>query len=234
MGIDDIIIYSKSMEEHMQHLFEVLFTLNKFGLHINREKCKFAAKEVQYLGHILSSKGFYMQQNKVEAIENFQTPKTIKQLRSFLGCLNYYNKFAPKLAEILQPLYELTIGEPKNSRKKLNWETKHQVAFEKSIQTLVSATHLSYEDPKKELILSTDASSTHVGAVLEQKNDLGIYKPLAFFSKKLPVLKSVRSVFFRELTGLYLSIKHFKVRIIGRQLRVRTDHLALVNAINNA
>ena len=232
--IDDIIIYSKSMEEHMQHLFEVLFTLNKFGLHINREKCKFAAKEVQYLGHILSSKGFYMQQNKVEAIENFQNPKTIKQLRSFLGCLNYYNKFAPKLAEILQPLYELTIGESKNSRKKLNWETKHQVAFEKSIQTLVSATHLSYEDPKKELVLSTDASSTHVGAVLEQKNDLGIHKPLAFFSKKLPVLKSVRSVFFRELTGLYLSIKHFKVRIIGRQLRVRTDHLALVNAINNA
>ena len=232
--IDDIIIYSKSMEEHMQHLFEVLFQLNKFGLHINREKCKFAAEEVQYLGHILSSKGFYMQQSKVEAIENFQTPQTIKHLRSFLGCLNYYNKFAPKLAEILQPLYKLTTGEPKNSRKKLIWETEHQAAFEKAIQTLVSATHLSYEDPKKELVLSTDASSTHIGAVLEQKHEPGIYKPLAFFSKKLPVLKSVRSVFFRELTGLYLSIKHFKVRIIGRQLRVRTDHRALVDAINNA
>ena len=218
----------------MKHLFTVLFRLNEFGLRINREKCKFAAEEVQYLGHMLSSKGFFMQKSKVKAIENFQPPQTIKQLRSFLGCLNYYNKFASNLAEKIQPLYELTKGEPKNSRKRLKWKTEHQEAFEKAIQTLVSATHLSYENPKKELILSTDASSTHIGAVLEQEDELGNLKPLAFFSKKLPVLQSVRSVFFRELTALYLSIKHFKIRIIGRQLRVKTDHRALVDAINNA
>ena len=160
-------------------------------------------------------------------------PITRKDLKRFLGMVNYYNRFLPRIAEITAPLSEISGGPKKTNKLIINLNEKQVQAFEETKATLAHAATLEFENREKPLILFSDASDTHVGAVLEQEGKEGVMVPLAFFSKRLPRLKLMRSTFYKELRALFLSVKHFHCRILGRELIVRSDSLALVNAVRN-
>ena len=229
--LDDILIFSKTQNEHLERLKMVLTLLSNNGLYLNEKKCKFGKDTIEFLGHTIDNKGVTVNQSKVEAIVNLIEPKSKKELRSFLGMVNYYAPHIPRLAEIAGPLNLLTGGSKKQARITLGEE--HVRAFKETIAALAKATTLAYEHHGRPLILYSDASETHVGASLEQQSENGVIRPLAFYSKKLPVLKTYRSAFFRELRGIYLSLKHFHTRIVGRQIIIRTDNLSVARALEN-
>ena len=235
--LDDFIVFSISFEEHLLHLKQLFTRINEFGLFVNLKKCVFAKHSVTFLGHTFSVEGMQPLQDKVRAIKQMRPPTTVKEVRRFLGCINYYRPFLPHLAEASSALSELLSvkrGTPKS--KTVLWEARQQQAFLKCIKLLADATTLNYEDHSRPLILCTDASLTHAGAVLEQTFESpqgSITKPLAFFSKKFTKNVTVRSTFNRELTAAYFATRYFRHRIYGRRCILKTDHKALVSAIAN-
>ena len=233
--IDDFLVFSKSLEDHYLHLKALLSRLRAFGMFVNSKKCVFARNTVVFLGHEVSKSGLRPLADKVEAISKIAPPTTLTDLRRFLGSLGYYRVFLPGLAGVLDPLYQLLAGPKRPKRSRLVWEVKHQRAFDRAILLLKKATNLAFDDINAPLILSTDASLSHAGAVLEQfiSQESENTRPLAFFSQAFPKTVKVRSTFHRELMALYLSVRHFKHQLSGRALIVRTDHAALVQAIEN-
>lgn len=234
--LDDFILFSQTLGEHVTHVRQILQRLHEYGLRVNIEKCHFAQPEVKFLGHRVSKYGLRPLADKVEALSNLQPPSTLKGLRSLLGALNYYRSFIPNIAETLTPLYDLLKGPKRKRSATILWENTHQEAFTKVLEQLKTATHLAFDDMTLPLILTTDASLHTAGAVLEQGSsevDLVQTKPLAFFSKSLPVRRTPPSTFHRELCALHLAMRHFKYKIGGRRLIVRTDHAALVTAVQN-
>ena len=231
--LDDILIYSSSRSEHMAHVTKVLDTLSNNGLYINFEKCAFAKSHVKFLGHDIGVDGINVIKTKIEAVKNLPLPRTRRELKRFLGMVNYYHRHVPRIAEVMAPLNEISGGSKASNRAKLELNDAQIKAYHDTIATLAEATTLAYERHDKPLILFSDASDTHVGAVLEQEGDNGEMRPLAFFSKKLPPAKRVRSTFYKELRGVYLSLKHFQARVLGRNLIIRTDSKAVQRAITN-
>ena len=231
--LDDILVFSETEDDHISHLKTVFEILSENGLYLNTNKCNFAKIKLDFLGHSVSTEGLNVLDSKVEAIREYPIPNTRRALKRFLGLANYYHRFVPKIAEITAPLNELSGGPKSTNRTKIKLNEIHIQAFTNTKAVLANTTTLSYEDHNKPLMLFSDASDTHVGAVLEQEGENGEMRPLAFFSKKLPPLKTVRSTFYKELRALYLSLKHFQYRILGRKLLIRSDNKALVGAINN-
>ena len=235
--LDDFIVFSTTFDEHLCHLEQLFKRINEFGLFVNTKKCSFAKHSVTFLGHTFSVEGMQPLQDKVQAIRNMSPPTTIKEVRRFLGCVNYYRPFLPHLAEVASPLTDLLSvkrGTPKSRR--VHWGDAEQQAFQRCIDLLVEATSLNYEDHTRPLILCTDASLSHAGAALEQVFDSPqgeVRKPLAFFSKKFARNVVIRSTFNRELTAAYFAIRYFRHRILGRRCILKTDHSALVSAIIN-
>ena len=231
--LGDILVFSDSKERHIAHLNQVLETLSKNGLFLNKAKCFFAKTRVDFLGHTVGVDGVDVMESKVEAIKKLPLPNTRKELKRLIGMISYYHKFIPNLAEVMSPLTEIS-GGPKASNRAIIKLTDGQIkAYHNTIAMLVEAVTISYEDHTKPLILFTDASDSHVGAVLEQEGENGEMHPLAFFSKRLPPFKQVRSTFYKELRGVYLSLKHFQSRILGRSIIIRTDSKSVERAITN-
>lgn len=235
--IDDFCVFSTSADEHLAHLEKLFDRFDRFGMFVNKDKCLLARHTVQFLGHELSNHGIRPLTDKVLAITAMKSPKTITEVRRFLGCINYYRIFLPHLAETVAPLTALLQGPRKRKNAPIHWTDEHQQAFVAAISSLANATTLNFEDPRAPLVLSTDASLTHVGGVLEQyvssSHNTAATRPIAFFSGALPMAARARSTFYRELTGLFMALRHFKHRVRGRKLIVRTDHLALIHAVNN-
>ena len=233
--MDDMIIYSKSFEEHLTHLRSLLERLSQYGMYLNEQKCVFARKKVIFLGHEVSRNGIRPLTDKVEAVCNMQAPSTLTELRRFLGSLNYYRIFLPEAAVVLAPLNRLLEGPKRPKNAKLEWGTEQQNAFHAAILLLKNAATLAHEDSSMPLVLSTDASLNHAGAVLEQyvSTDSQDTRPLAYYSKAFPKSVAIRSTFNRELTALYQAMRYFKDRLRGRRVVVRTDHASLIQAISN-
>ena len=232
--LDDILIFSYNEQEHIHHVNEVLKVLSKNGLFLNVDKTTFAQSKLEFLGHIIGVDGIDVQSSKVTAIREYPMPITRKDLRRFIGMVNYYHAFVPKLAEITSPLSLICGGPKKTNRTILKLDDIQVRAFENTKVALANAATLSFENQMKPLILFSDASDSHVGAVLEQEGDKGDMVPLAFFSRSIPIAKRVRCTYYKELRGLFMSIKHFHSRIYGRRLIIRSDNLALCNAVRNS
>ena len=162
--LDDIIIYSKSEEEHLQHLEEIFTRLHKFGLKMKCEKCSFLKKHVQYLGHLVSEKGFEPLPEKLESIQNMPAPQTAKEVKQFLGLIGYYRKFVPHFADISRPLTKLT-----RHNVTFEWSEQCQKAFNHLCELLMDYDILRYPDPKQVYILYTDASGIGWSGVLTQE-----------------------------------------------------------------
>ena len=231
--VDDFIVFSESIDEHLIHLRALFQRFQDYGLVLKTKKCFLAQKNVRFLGFDISAEGIKPVSSRVEAIVNMKPPTSLKEVRRFLGSLNYYRIYLPQIAKTLAPLQALLKG--KRKRRLEKWGPEEQCAFDKAIKCLSDATFLAHEDPEAPLILTTDASGQFVGGVLEQKISQNEHatKPLAFFSKALSPTAKVRSVFYRELKGVYLSLRNFRHRVRGRELMIRTDHQSIVRAISN-
>jgi cleavage and polyadenylation specificity factor subunit 1 len=223
--LDDLLIFSKNRQEHLAHLHQVFEVLAKNGLRVNAAKCTFAAESVDYLGHTVTSSGISPIASHVQPILDFPPPHDVRALQKFLGMLNFFRRFLPGIAHTLKPLTDLTSG-----KGAIKWTSEMHAAFLSAKQALASATPLFHPDPSAKLSLATDASDSHVGAVLQQRQ-ASAWQPLAFFSKKLSPTESRYSTFDRELLAVYLSVRHFRFLLEGRPFTVFSDHKPLVAAI---
>src|SRR5256886_9126577 len=163
--LDDLNVYSRSFDEHLSHLRDVFDRLRQAGLKLNPEKCKFVTSELVFLGHVIDSQGIRTDPEKIEKVKKFPIPKTITQLRSFLGLASYYRKFIRDFSRIAGPLNKLL-------KKNVNfqWTLQQQQAFDYLKDRLITSPILIYPDWTKEFILFTDASTFALGAILSQKD----------------------------------------------------------------
>ena len=226
--IDDLLIASSSPEEHKRHLRLVLERLDAHGIIINPQKCEFGVSSLNFLGHRVDRWGIHPLEEKVQVIREFPQPTTQRKLREFLGLVNFYHRFVPHGADILQPLNSL-LAAPKDSAKTLLWSDVATTAFSRIKEALANATILSHPKPEALTCIMADASNTAVGAVLQQFID-GQWRPISYFSKKLRPPETRYSTFDRELLAIYLAIKHFRHFVEGRVFHISTDHKPLTYA----
>ena len=229
--IDDVLVASSSYDEHVQHLQMVLERFEKYGVVINPSKCEFGVTKLQFLGHQVDKEGIKPLEEKVTAIQNFPHPNTRKQLREFLGLVNFYHRFVQNCAKILQPLNKL-LSTTKDDKVQLQWDDDATAAFSAIKEALASATLLFHPKQDAPTSIMTDASSFAVGAVLQQYIDHH-WCPVAYFSKKLKPAEIKYSTFDRELLAVYLAIKHFRYFVEGREFQVFTDHKPLTYSLSS-
>ena len=224
--IDDVLIASQNPEQHLNHLRQVFTRFTQFGIIINPQKCILGVPELQFLGHMVSSKGIRPLEEKVQAVRDFPTPSTQRQLREFLGMINFYHRFIPNCAQIVQPLNSLLTP----SRKDLNWSTQATEAFTSIKKALADATLLAHPHTEAPLSIMTDASNIAAGAVLQQLVD-NSWQPISYFSRKFSPAETRYSTFDRELLAVYLAVKHFKHFVEGRKFFILTDHKPLIYSL---
>ena len=219
--LDDIILYANSLEDHDKKIRDVFRRLRQNNLKLQPEKCEFLRKEVTFLGHKISEKGVEPDSRKVEAVENFPRPNTVKQLKSFLGLTSYYRKFVPQFSNIAAPLHKLM-----KKDVKFTWGQDQEVAFNTLKQKLISKPILQYPNFSEEFVLTTDASNDGAGAVLSQ-GEIGKDLPVAFASRKFNKAERNYSTVERELAAIVWGIKYFRPYLYGKPFKVVSDHKPL-------
>jgi hypothetical protein len=226
--LDDFLVFSRDEEQHEEHLRAIFKRLQDYGMLLNASKCVLGASEVTFLGYSISEKGTRPLDSKVQAILEFPQPQNVRQLRRFLGMINFYRRFLPQAASSQTPLNALLTGSVKGSHPiKLEGDTLR--AFEACKESLSQATMLTHPDCSLPLALTTDASDTAMGGVIQQLKD-GVWEPLAFFSRKLSPSQVKYSPYDRELLAIYESIKYFRHMLEARHFTVYTDHKPLTYA----
>lgn len=226
--LDDVLVASSSAEEHLSHLRQVFQRLDEHGLIVNNAKCQFGLSEIDFLGHRISSRGAVPLPSKVQAVVDFPRPESVKSLQEFLGMVNFYNRFLPRAAHLLQPLYGAL--RLKKGSDKVEWNPEQVQAFEGAKSALANAALLAHPVSSAPVSLTTDASDQAVGAVVEQRV-AGAWQPLAFFSRKLSNSERRYSVFDRELLAVYLATRHFRFLLEGRSFTIYVDHKPLTFAM---
>ena len=216
--IDDILVASTSEEEHLQHLKIIFERLKSYGVIVNPSKCTLGKHEAKFLGYLVSAEGTQSLPNKVQAIGSYPRPQTAKQLRQFLGMLNFYRRFISKAAQLQAPLNDLLQG-----NTPVNWNPEAQVAFEQCKEGLAQAALLAHPEPDATLALVCDASDFTVGTALHQQINGG-WEPLGFFSKKLSSTEKKYRAYDRELLAIYLAVKYFRHMVEARTFTIFTDH----------
>ncbi|OIR56975.1 MAG: uncharacterized protein A8A55_2274, partial [Amphiamblys sp. WSBS2006] len=220
--IDDIIIYSKTKDEHIQHLKAVAALLKEAGLKINAEKSKFLRSEVEYLGHVISADGVRPKEKNIAKILNIATPRTVKQLRAFLGMVNYYRDFVPHIAQKAACLYEIT-----KKYSSFKWLPEHDKAFELLKSEMENNCTLAYPDFKKPFVVYTDASGDGLGGLLCQVDTEGNEKIIKCISRSLTPAEKNYGITELECLAIFWSLNKWKYYLQGREFKVVTDHKAL-------
>ena len=221
---DDIVIFSESWEEHLEHLEEVFRRLEEAGLKAKPSKCVIAADHCSYLGHIVGHGQIAMEEVKLEALRNFRRPLCKKDVRAFLGLAGYYRRFIPHFADLSARLSDLT---KKDQPQKVRWSEQLEMDFQRLKEQMCTRPVLHCPREEGEFILQTDASERGIGAVLSQDTSVGEDHPVAFFSKKLLPRETRYSTVEKECLTLAAAIKHFDVHLVGRHFKIVTDHRAL-------
>ena len=225
--VDDILVSGSNDEEHLANLEEVLKRLSEHGLRLKQKKCAFMVNEVVYLGQKINSQGIQPIQEKVRAIADAPSPKNVSEVRSYLGMINYYQKYLPNLSTILAPLHSLL-----EKGKSWKWNKEHQESFNKSKELLKSSQLLVHYDPEKKLILACDASPYGLGAVLSHRMEDYSEKPIAFASMSLSPAEKNYSQLDKEALAIVFGVKKFHQYVYGRQFVIQTDHKPLERVLN--
>lgn len=222
--MDDIIIFSKSFEEHLDHLKQFFKAVEEERFKLKLSKCDFAKKSVRYLGHIIAKNKIQPLNDGLLAIKEFPIPSNRKQVRQFLGKVNYYHKFIPNCAERLEPLHHLL-------RKDTSfvWSENCTKAFEDLKHVLCSAPVLQIFDSNKDIVICTDASKMGVAAIMKQEDKEGILHPVAYFSKKLTPGQIKKDAIYIECLAIKQAIVFWQHQLLGRHFIVLTDHKPLEN-----
>ncbi|GFU61453.1 transposon Tf2-6 polyprotein [Trichonephila clavipes] len=228
--LDDILCYSENAEEHRSHLRTIFQRLSSYGLKLNTSKCDFGETELLFLGHLITPDGIKLLPDKVQAVLDYKQPETVGSLRKFLGLLNFYRRFLPKVAEQQYLLSEFLKGfKGKKDSKPLNWSSEAITAFQRCKQALADAALFAHPSPSAPLALHVDASDYAIGGALHQVVDSEL-QPLAFFSRKLTSSEKSYSAYDRELLAIYSAIRHFRYMLEVRDFTVFTDHKPLTYA----
>ncbi|KAK3548457.1 hypothetical protein QTP70_013156 [Hemibagrus guttatus] len=221
--IDDILIYSRSLAEHRQHVVEVLGCLREFQLFLKAEKCSFHQPSVQFLGYNISSSGIQIDEGKITAVRDWPAPATVKELQRFLGFANFYRRFISNYSSIADPLTNLLRNKPKS----LLWSPAAEGAFNTLKRAFTTAPLLIHPDPDKPFVVEVDASTTGVGAVLsQQQGNPSRLHPCAFFSHKLNPAERNYDIGNRELLAIKLALEEWRHWLEGARhpFLVLTDH----------
>ena len=226
--LDDLLVITNSTyEDHLEKLEVVLDKLRKAGLRVNIAKSNFCAEEIEYLGYVLTREGIKPQPEKVRAILAIKEPSNVKQLRTFLGMVQYYRDITEKRSHLLAPLSDLVgeCGITKDTRKKKkklrswHWDKIHQDCFDAIKRQMAKDVLLAYPDYSETFEIFTDASTRQLGGVITQRG-----RPLAFFSRKLTDPQTRYTVTDLELLSIVECLKEFKGMLWGQKIKVYTDH----------
>lgn len=214
---DDILIYSKSYEEHLCHIRMVFEFLVRDQWKIKLSKCAFAQRQIAYLGHIISEKGVGTDPQKIAAITDRPTPPNVKELRSFLGLTGYYRKFVKNFSILSKPLTELL-----KKHSLFVWTCEHSNSFAALKHAFSTAPVLSLPDFSKTFCIETDASDLGVGAVLMQD-----HHPLAYISKTLGPKSRGLSIYEKEYLAILLAIQQWRPYLQHEEFLIFTDQKSL-------
>jgi hypothetical protein len=193
---DDILIYSKSWEDHLRHVDKVLQLLKEKQLYAKPSKCFFGVKEVEYLGHIVSHEGVKVDPNKIKAMKVWPIPKTLKNLRGFLGLTGYYRKFVRNYGRIEAPLTTLT------KKDAFSWTPEATKSFEQLKEVMCKAPILTTQDFTKTFTVECDASGNGIGVFLMQEG-----RPLAFESQSLKGKDLHKPIYEKEMMAILHALK---------------------------
>ncbi|GBG72657.1 hypothetical protein CBR_g12230 [Chara braunii] len=219
--LDDILVFNRTLQEHQGHLRQVLEKLREANFKINAKKCEWAKTQVLYLGHVLDGDGIKPEDSKIVAIRDWPTPRTLTELRSFLGLANYYRKFVRNFSTIAAPLRRLLKKEAI-----WQWDRDCMSALKKLKRALMEYPVLKVADPSLPFVVTTDACRYGIGAVLQQDDDNG-YRPVEFMSARMPSEKVATSTYERELYALRQALEHWKHYLLRRHFKVYSDHETL-------
>lgn len=234
--VDDIIIFSKDEKSHIEHVNQIFETLKQAHMKIQLDKCEFFKREVEFLGFIVSMEGIKTNPRKVETILKFNHPKTLKELRSFLGLSGYYRRFIKGYADIAKPLTVLLRGEEGRVSKTTSSQTKISLdegakkAFDDLKNALVSReVILVYPDFNKDFELTTDASNYAIGAVLSQDD-----KPISFISRTLNKTEERYAANEKEMLAIIWALTSLRNYLYGsKKVIIFTDHQPLTYTLSN-
>lgn len=219
--LDDVIVFSQGIPQHIKRLEEVLTRIETAGLKLKPKKCHLFRRKVDFLGHVVSGQGIATNPEKIKAVEEWGTPKDLHEVRSFLGLCSYYRRFIKGFSTIAKPLTRLT-----EKGREFDWGQEQEEAWLELKGKLVSSPVLAYPDPGLQFILDTDASGYGIGAVLSQVQN-GEERVIAYGSRTLTREERRYCVTRRELLAVVYFVKQFRHYLYGRKFLIRTDHGAL-------
>lgn len=219
--LDDIIVFSTSLQEHIGNLEKVFQRLRESNFKIQLDKSEFLKLETAYLGHVITREGIKPNPEKLKAIKNYPIPKTSTEIKRFLGLLGYYRKFIPDFARITKPMTQCL-----KKGAKITLDQEYVNCFEKCKTLLANDPILQYPDFTKDFVLTTDASNLAIGAVLSQ-GTIGSDRPIAFASRTLNTSEINYSTIEKELLAIVWATKYFRPYLFGRKFQIVTDHKPL-------
>lgn len=242
--LDDIIIFSRTFEEHLERLKLVFDRLRKHGLKLKPQKCNLLRKQVQYLGHVVSSEGIQTDPEKTSKVREWKRPSNVKEVLRFLGFSGYYRRFIKGYATLAAPLYRLTSGDPKRKKrgvkessvpaKPFEWTNECEAAFEALKDSLTTAPVLCYPNYSLPFLLQTDASRDGLGAVLAQVLD-GAERVIAYASRGLSPPETRYPAHKLEFLALKWAVTDkFYDHLYGHKFSVQTDNNPLKYVMSTA
>ncbi|EED23163.1 gag/polymerase/env polyprotein, putative [Talaromyces stipitatus ATCC 10500] len=219
--LDDILIFSNSMEEHVKHVRLVLERLKTAKLQVKLKKCEFHVQETDFLGHRITQEGIQTEKEKVQAIRDWPQPRNLKELQSFIGLINYYRRYIENYAKIMTPMFKLL-------KKEIpyEWNEEQQKAFEEAKKRLTTALILAQHDPELPTTLEIDASDFAIGATMTQPGTDGRPRLVAYYSRKLIDAELNYEIHDKELLAIVSALRHWRVYLEGATfpIRIITDH----------
>ena len=227
--MDDILVYGKNQYEHDRRLEVVMKRLEEAGMTLNRSKCVFSKKEVTFLGHRVSDKGIAPDPEKVKAITEMGAPINRKQVKSFLGMVNYLSKFSPKLAELEGPLRELT-----KTNTAWVWDRDQERSFEGIKRLLTQAPVLAKFELRAEHRVTADSSQYALGAALLQRKRGGQWQPVVYISRRLTEAERRYAQLEKEALAITWACEKLDFYLVGSQFQIETDHKPLVKLLGDS
>ena len=221
--LDDIGIYSRTHEEHIQHITEVMKLLQSANLKVKLSKCSFFKKKIKYLGHIVSADGITVDPDKVKAVRDWPTPKDNTEVQSFIGLVNYYRRMIKDMARVAAPLTDIM-----SSPAHFTWGKPQEDSFLKLKEALTNAPLLALPDMSLPFIVQTDASKRAIGGILMQ-DVKGNRRVIAYTAKKLSQTESNWATHERELFAYVHAFKSWRHYLAtgGSEVRIEGDHKPL-------
>ena len=232
--IDDIIVATKTKEEHIETLKKLFERLSHYGIRLNSKKCLWMQTSVQFLGHMVAEDSLKPIDEKTEVIHRFPIPETVRELRSFLGTIEYYRRFLPHMSELTARLNRHLKPESKKKRNshRIELTAEDITAIESVKEAFAKEMRLHSPDFEAPFQVYTDASDIAIGATLEQiRNNQRV--PIAFFSRSLDKTERQYDTFGKELLGVYAAVNKFSLYLQPGNFTVFTDHQALIGALHN-